>query len=102
MTFDECRREIDTIRVVGRSGNVRIYEPIGRADEVTSDQSALIDAYARGLANWRARDFDQAYRCFEFLAAHDPPSRFFSQRCQKLMQNLPPSNWETVHILDSK
>jgi adenylate cyclase len=95
-------RELDTVRVVGRSGHVRVYEPIALADELTEDQRALMRVYADGLACWRAQDFVGAARHFEPLAETDPPARFFLQRCRKLIEEPPAADWDYVHTLESK
>jgi adenylate cyclase len=95
-------REVDTIRVVGRSGHVRIFEPIALADALTEDQRTLMEVYAAGLACWRARDFVGAGRHFERLAETDPPALFFLQRCRKLIAQPPPADWDHIHTLESK
>lgn len=95
-------REIDTVRVVGRAGSVRIYEPIGLAGEAMSMPVPEMEAYAEGLRCWRAREFADASRNFERLAETDPPARFFLQRCKLLLQELPGPDWDYIHNLDSK
>jgi adenylate cyclase len=95
-------RELDTVRVVGRSGHVRIYEPIALADDLTDEQRTLMRVYADGLACWRSRDFAGAGRSFERLAETDPPARFFLQRCRKLMEQPPAADWDHIHTLESK
>lgn len=95
-------RELDTVRVVGRSGQVRIYEPIALADELTEEQRALIEVYAKGLACWRAADFAGASGHFGRIAESDPPALFFLQRCRKLIVEPPPADWDHVHALGSK
>ena len=95
-------REIDTVRVVGRSGEVRIYEPIALAASLTDAQRTLIETYAAGLACWRARDFAGASRIFERLEESDPPSQFFLQRCRKLIDQPPAAAWDHVHALERK
>jgi adenylate cyclase len=95
-------REIDTVSVVGRTGPVRVYEPMGRADEMTEERVSLTKVYAEGLRCWRSRDFAGAIRNFERLSGTDPPARFFLMRCRRLMQEPPASGWDHVHVLDSK
>jgi len=95
-------REIDTVRVVGRTGPVRIYEPMGLAGEVTDECQRLMKGYAEGLRCWRAQDFAGASRGFESISEVDPPARFFVQRCKQLMQQPPTPDWDHVHALESK
>ena len=95
-------REIDTVKVVGRTGPVRVYEPMGLGGEMTEERVSLIKVYAEGLRCWRSRDFAGACQSFERLSETDPPAQFFLKRCRHLMQEPPASDWEHIHALDSK
>jgi adenylate cyclase len=95
-------REVDTVRVMGRAGSVRLYEPMGLTGGVAQERLALMETYAEALACWRARDFEGAARGFESLADSDPPARFFLERCRRLMQEPPAADWDHVHVLGSK
>jgi adenylate cyclase len=95
-------REIDTVRVVGRTGPVRIYEPMAVAGEVTDECQRLMKAYAEGLRCWRAQDFAGASRSFESISEIDPPACFFVRRCRQLMQQPPPPDLDHVHALETK
>lgn len=95
-------REIDTIKVVGRAGAVRIYEPMGLVGHIAPETLSSIEVYAEGLRCWRSQDFEGACRRFESLAETDPASRFFLSRCRHLMQEPPGTDWDHVHVLDSK
>ena len=95
-------REIDTVRVVGRTGPVRIFEPMGLAGDMTEESTSLVEGYAEGLRCWRSQDFAGACRSFERLSETDPPARFFLKRCRQLMQEPPAPGWDHVHALESK
>ena len=95
-------REIDTIRVVGRSSPVRIYEPMGIAGEITDEIQSMMKTYADGLDCWRSKDFAGASLCFEQIAPRDPPARFFLQRCRTLLHAPPGEAWSHVHELERK
>jgi len=95
-------REIDVIRVVGRSEPVGIYEPLGVDGKLTQCQSAQLSSYAEGLRCWRSRDFASAARCFELISDSDPPARVLLERCRRLQLEPPPLDWEPIHALDSK
>jgi adenylate cyclase len=90
------------VRVVGRTGPLRIYEPLGLAGEVTDEAQWLMKAYAEGLRCWRAQDFAGASRSFESISEIDPPACFFVQRCRQLMQQPPTPGWDHVHALETK
>src|SRR5262249_54929638 len=70
-------RELDALRVVGRSTPVRIFEPFAEAKDATSEQAARAAAYGKALACWRARDFAGAAEHFSRLADVDPPAAKF-------------------------
>lgn len=95
-------REIDTVRVVGRTGPIRLYEPMGLAGNVTQEGASLMQAYAEGLRCWRSQDFAGACRNFEPIAETDPPARFLLKRCRQLLQEPPAPGWDHIHALDSK
>lgn len=95
-------RELDAIRVKGRAEPVKVYEPLAEAGQVSEQQSRNAAAYAEGLANWRAREFERATACFDRIAAQDPPSAIFSRRARELAAHPPPPDWEPVNTLEGK
>jgi adenylate cyclase len=95
-------RELDAIRVKGRSQPVRIYDPLAERGHETPEQTARAAVYAEGLASWRARDFAGAARCFARTADADPPAALFLQRTQKLAERPPGPDWEPVFTLEGK
>src|SRR5664279_1732697 len=70
-------RELDAIRVLGRSTALKIYELVAEAGQVTPQQAACASAYAEGLAHWRSREFLPAAKCFRRFADFDKPSALF-------------------------
>jgi len=95
-------REIDAIRVKGRIQPVSILEPLAEAAKETSEQSAHAEAYSRGLAQWRARDFDGAAQSFASVADADLPSALFMERAKEMSLNPPGEDWEPINILEGK
>jgi hypothetical protein len=95
-------RELDIIRVQGRSQPVRIFEPLAEAGQASADDLARANAYAEGLARWRARDFAGAVNCFERFAHVDPPSALFLIRAKAFAANSPRSDWTPVNTLEGK
>ena len=53
-------REIDRLVVVGQTHPEAVFEIIGRTDELTPAQLALLERYAEGLSAYRARRWDDA------------------------------------------
>jgi adenylate cyclase len=95
-------RELDAIRVKGRSQPLKIYEPLTDAAQQNPDEAARADIYARGLACWRARDFAGAITCFARLADIDPPSARFLERAKRLYVSPPGPDWAPIHDLEDK
>jgi class 3 adenylate cyclase len=95
-------RELDMIRVVGRSEAIRIYEPLAEAGHETAEQAARAAAYADGLARWRAGDFAEAATWFARFADADPPFAAFADRAKVFALRPPGLGWDSVTTLEGK
>ena len=95
-------RELDAVRVRGRSGPVKIYELLAETGQETPKQVTSAAAYAEGLAHWRARGFDAAAACFERVAGIDKPSALFLGRANAFRSNPPSLDWDPVSTLEGK
>jgi adenylate cyclase len=95
-------RELDAIRVQGRTTPVRIYELVEEAGQETPQQAASVAAYANGLAHWRNREFDAAATCFARTAGDDKPSALFLKRAKAFASHPPGPDWEPVSMLEAK
>lgn len=99
-------RELDAIRVKGKSRPVRIFELIARRDHgVTTNQAAIIKHFARGLEYYRLQDWRNAIlqfrRVMEFKK-EDGPAIEFLRRCEVFMQSPRPPNWDGVFEMHGK
>ena len=95
-------RELDAIRVKGRVGWTRVFEPLGAAGAVSAEQAEYAKAYAEGLARFRARDFVGAAEAFARAAGKDPPSALFLARADELARSPPGPDWEPNNALEEK
>jgi adenylate cyclase len=95
-------RELDAIRVIGRSQPVRVYEPLALAGMETAEQAAHAAIYAHALKCWRARDFAGAAAHFARIADGDPPAARFLERAKTLTAYPPDASWEPVLGLEGK
>ena len=95
-------RELDAVRVKGRSQALAIYELLALAPAVTEAQQALVGNYAEGLAHWRGREFAAAAAAFAQSAEIDRPAAFFHDRAQKLANAEPAADWDPVRTLQEK
>jgi class 3 adenylate cyclase len=90
-------REIDLVRVVGRSTPLHLYELL--------DQSApppeALTAYAEGLAHYRSRRFVEAEQAFRraHAAGDTTAAVVMADRCAALTREPPSADWDGTHRL---
>ena len=75
-------REIDAVRVRGRSREVRVCEPLAASGAADANMIARARAYADGLAAWRAGDTASAALAFANFAGEDPAAARFLRLCE--------------------
>jgi adenylate cyclase len=103
-------RELDLIRVKGKSQPVTIYELIGRAGEEGlygsfADVQLRLDEFAQGRKLYRARRWEDAQRVFQMMIdkwPDDGPARAYWKRCQEYLFDEPPSGWDGVFTMTHK
>jgi len=92
-------RELDMVRVKGRTQVVRIYELIGKAGTVlASDHERALWLYAEALEGYRKGMWGDALALFRqalTLRPEDGPSRALAQRCVEY-EASPPDPWDGV------
>ena len=93
-------REIDRVRVQGRGGPVAIYEILDyHTPETFPEMDQVVQAYARGLEHYRARQWTKGAACFvEALGANptDRPTQVLLGRCWTFMAQPPPDTWTPI------
>ena len=103
-------RELDLIRVKGKTQPVMIYELIGRSGEEglygsIADAQLRLDQFARGRILYRARRWEEAQRVFQIMIdkwPNDGPARTYWKRCQEYLFDEPPSGWDGVFTMTHK
>ncbi len=99
-------RELDAIRVKGKSKPVRIYELIGRkSEEIDPVRASSLEYFLKGLEIYRQRDWIHAFDLFQkalILNPHDGPSREFIRRCKFYIENPNSANWDGVFEMKEK
>ena len=92
-------RELDMVRVKGRTQAVRIYELLaGPGSEIRPDLDEACRLYSAGLGAYRKQLWDEAIGLFtECLALRpeDGPSRAMLERCHA-HRAAPPEDWDGV------
>ena len=99
-------RELDILRVKGRSKPVKIFEAYAfRAHSQSEGCGRSIALQRDGMAAFRKRDWRQAERLFLDARDHDkedtlPP--IYLQRIQHYMTSPPPDDWDGVWTMQTK
>jgi class 3 adenylate cyclase len=98
-------REIDRVVVVGQSQSQVVFEIMGRAGGLSTEQIALRSHYAEGLTAYRARRWDEAIGAFKAAlkaAPGDGPSSVLLARIEALRENPSAADWDGAWRLDQK
>jgi adenylate cyclase len=98
-------RELDLVAVKGRETPVRVLEVLALAGELAPESAARRQEFARGLMEYRRRDFARAQGHFAALLEATPadgPARTFLKRCRQFLAAPPPPDWDTVFRPDAK
>lgn len=118
-TLKECNeneflfRELDTIRVVGKSEPVTTYELMDIKKNASELLFKLQAEFQKGLVNYKNQQWDLAIECFErsleyeferfpLLKEKNNPSKIYIERCNQFKELPPPPNWDGVFTLTSK
>jgi adenylate cyclase len=97
-------REIDSVRVIGRSAAARVYQLCGskEAPPFTDDELSL---FQRGLEAYRDRRWSDSIECFDsFLQEHpeDGPAKTMRARIASLQTQDLGSDWDGVYEQSNK
>lgn len=115
LTGDEFLwRELDTIRVVGKSIPVTTFELLDIKSKAKELIINLSETFQKGLEAYRAQQWDQALEYFnqslEYEYERFPalkgkktnPSEIYIERCKQYKEVPPAPNWDGVYTLTSK
>jgi adenylate cyclase len=110
ITYERVReeilaRELDSVRVKGKDQPVKIYELLTRRSQATPEQQALAQEFRAALAEYKNRNWERALKGFQSILErhpHDGPANLYAERCQVLMKNPPPEDWDGVYTLTTK
>jgi adenylate cyclase len=110
-TYEQARdfieaREIDTVRVVGRSKPTRIYELLGKKGTVGDSIVEILPLYKEGLKFYKKSQWKDAIACFEKVLEKRPddgPSSTLLKRCQLLQRDSGiGKDWDGIYSISSK
>jgi adenylate cyclase len=95
-------RRLDRLVVKGKTVPVPVFEVLGRTGQVPDEVLARMAEFEKALALHDARDFAGALKIFRKLAATDPPSKVYAERCEAYLANPPASDWQGEFVLKTK
>jgi len=100
-------RELDAVRVKGRSEPVLIYELLAGSDEEDRGDGTrdLVTLFAEGRALYRQRDWKGAQAIFSKvleIRPKDHPAKIYLDRCRRLATKPPPPDWDGVFTMTRK
>ena len=103
-------REIDKVRVVGKSKAVETVEIMSRKGQLDGSLLEMRDIYQKGIALYRQQQWDRARKTFEeserleevFPKRPNTPSRVYIERCGHFKANPPGDDWDGSWTLTAK
>jgi len=103
-------RDIDKVKVVGKTEPVEAVEIMAAAGELPEDLQRMKAVYDEGLALYRQQDWDKARKKFQksegleevFPKRPTNPSRVYIERCEYFKANPPGPDWDGSWTLTAK
>jgi adenylate cyclase len=97
-------RELDKIRVKGKTLPVTIYELMD-VEEKRADHQTLLEAFDRAMQEYRKQNWNRAAELFaEVLSGFpdDGPTQVFLERAVEFSENAPEGEWDGVYVMKTK
>ncbi len=94
-------RLVDKVRVKGKKNAIRLYQvyPKGILDE---HEQEFIDTYEEAFKAYEKGELAQALESFQkcqSLKPEEPSSAIMIERCQQLLKNGVPSDWDGTYVM---
>ncbi len=91
-------RELDLVRVKGKTEPVSIFEPVGPRDALTDTVIDEVNEYARALAAYRRQDWDDAAERLNGLTKMNDAVLYnmYLERINRFRHEPPPPEWDGV------
>ncbi len=95
---DFTYRELDLVRVKGKTEPVAIFEPLGPSSEISAQQREQLAAYTAALSAYRAANWELAASAFKALKhqADDLLYNVYLDRIENFSSSPPPQAWDGV------
>lgn len=102
---DIVTRELDILRVVGKTEPVRVYELVAEAGKLSDEKAEVLALFAEGLEAYRKKNWATALRHFKKVLDLDPddgPAQVYRDRATDFKKKAPPASWDGVYTLKGK
>ncbi|MFN8391477.1 MAG: adenylate/guanylate cyclase domain-containing protein [Bdellovibrionota bacterium] len=102
-TYRKCAdriwaRELDVVRVKGKTEPIAVYELIGgRSDPIPEAKQQVLERYSKARQLYLSRSFAQAQKHFEGVLEIDPDdksSKSLMERCRQFLAAPPGDDWD--------
>ena len=98
-------RDLDIVRVKGKTTAVNIYELIEWRSNIDDNTLQGLDLFEKGLAAYRRQDWNEAGKIFTHVLQKlpdDGPAKLYLGRIDQMKANPPGDNWDCVSIFEHK
>lgn len=98
-------RELDSIKVKGKSKPAKVYELIGMAGDSDAETKLIsLRDYNSALELYKEKKFAEACALFEkcYSQNNDYTSKVYLERCKSYIENPPDEKWDGYFILKAK
>jgi len=98
-------RALDSVRVVGISEPIRLYEVMGLPGEVDGSVLKGIALFEKAIGHYEKQQWDESKSLLAevmVLIPGDGPSRTFLDRIEAYKKESPPSGWDGVFGMNTK
>ena len=98
-------RELDLIRVKGKSEPVTIYEVMRFNENNKEKQLKIKEVFEAGLTFYRKREFDKSMNEMVRVLQIDPqdgPASVFLERCEHFINQPPAQDWSGIWTMQTK
>ncbi len=98
-------RELDKVRVKGKSIPVHIYQPLGLRSQLSAQDLQLLDQYHRAIQLFRNRDWEKARAVFDQVKQHPDYNRIcelYIEYIRQFTAQAPAVDWDGAFTLYEK
>ncbi|MDI1302236.1 MAG: adenylate/guanylate cyclase domain-containing protein [bacterium] len=101
---DFAYRSLDCVRVKGKQEPVRIYEPLGLQDALSTASREQLARWESAISAYCQQHWDEAENALRALVNSDdhPLYRLYLERIAQFRETPPPADWDGVYTYTSK